>query len=175
MNRTPAADDPAARRLPCMALGVLLVAAVGYIVATTGSLPATVATHFDGNGRPNGWMTRDGYRVFMLAFTVGLPLFVAAAVGWLPRRFPRAVNIPSREHWFAPERRDAALAYLARHGCLLGCLMVLFSVAIHALILDAHAASPPRLASDRLLWMLAAFLIGITAWAFALFRRFFVR
>ncbi|MDH5537706.1 MAG: hypothetical protein OEZ08_19310, partial [Betaproteobacteria bacterium] len=125
-----------------------------------------------GHGRPNGWMTREGYRVFMLAFTVGLPLFVTAAIGWLPGRFPRAINLPNREHWLAPERRDAALAYLTRHGCLLGCLMVLFSAAIHALILDAHASSPPLLASERLLWMLAGFLIGITAWALALFRRF---
>jgi uncharacterized membrane protein len=163
------------RSLQCVALGVLLVAAVGYILATTGSLPATVATHFDGNGRPNGWMTREGYRAFLLAFTIGLPLFVAAAIGWLPSRFPRAINLPNREHWFAAEHRDAALAYLARHGCLLGCVMVLFSAAIHALILDAHAHSPPLLASEGLLWVLVVFVIAITAWAFSLFRRFGVR
>lgn len=172
MMRPPATEDPAVRSLPCLALGALLFAAVAYIIVTSGALPATVATHFDGSGRPNGWMTRAGYRVFMLAFTIGVPLFVAGAVSWLPSRFPRATNIPNREHWLAPERRGAALAYLARHGCLLGCLMVLFSAGIHALILDAHKSTPPHLAADRLLWMLAAFLVGITVWAFALFRRF---
>lgn len=161
--------------MPCLALGVLLVAAAGYVATTTDSLPAIVATHFDGNDRPNGWMTREGYRVFMLAFTIGLPLFVAAAVGWLPRRFPNATNIPNRAHWLAPERREAAFAYLARHGCLLGCLMAVFSAGIHALIVDAHAVSPPRLASDRLFWMLAAFLIALTVWAITLLRRFAVR
>jgi len=172
MRASPVIDDAAARRLPFIALAVLVLATAGYEIATTGGLPATVATHFAGDGRPNGWMTRDGYRIFIVAFTIALPLFVTVSIGWLPRRFPRFTNIPNRDHWFAPERRAAAFAFLAGHGALLGSLLVLFAGGIHALILNAHTRQPPRLDHGLLAWMMAAFLVGLTLWSIALFRRF---
>jgi hypothetical protein len=42
-------------------------------------LPANLATHFDGSGRPNGWMTRDVSLFFMLGMTAFM-LIVATLV-----------------------------------------------------------------------------------------------
>ena len=61
------------------------VVASSYIVATTGALPDNVASHFGPGNAANGFMTRDGYLVFMLFFALVLPLFLAAMIGLLPR------------------------------------------------------------------------------------------
>ena len=73
----------------------LILAAAWHIDATVALLPDSVATHFAGGGRPNGWMTREGYRVFMLLFVTLLPLFMVAMAGWLPRLFPPPPIFPT--------------------------------------------------------------------------------
>jgi hypothetical protein len=71
--------------LPRLLFVLLLVVAPVVIFATSASLPARVATHFGRGGYANGWMTHDGYLMFILAFTVLLPLSVVMLVGVLPR------------------------------------------------------------------------------------------
>lgn len=150
----------------------LLAVATALLFANFGRLPDRVPTHFGAGGVPNGWMTRGGYTTFMLAFTVGLPVLMVAAIGVLPRFAPRLVNLPNRDHWLAPERRGDSLAFLGRHACLLGCLMVLLAMGVHWLIVRASRTSPPRLEEGPLLWMLAVFLVALVAWIVAIVRRF---
>ncbi len=160
------------QHFPKILLAVLMVLAAMLIDSTTGRLPETVATHFAGSGRPNDFMSNDGYRLFMLFFTIGFPLFVTLTVTYLPRRFPGRTNIPHRNYWLAPERREASLEYLARHGLYLGCLLVLFSSGIHLLILEAHHRNPPHLNEDLFFLFMALFLVGVGIWIALLFRRF---
>jgi uncharacterized membrane protein len=159
-------------RAPCVAFAALLGGAAVLLLATTGALPDRIPTHFGGGGVPDAWMTRGGYTAFMLAFTIGLPLFVTAAVGVLPRLAPRFVNLPHRDHWLAPERRDASIAFLGRHACWLGCMMVLLAAGVHGLIVRASRATPPRLEEGLLVAMLGAFFIALAVWIVALYKRF---
>lgn len=159
-------------RVPCGAFLALLGFATSFLLATAGALPERVPTHFGAGGVPNAWMTPGGYTLFMLALTLGLPLLVAASVGLAPRLAPRLVNLPHRDHWLAPERRDGSLAFLGRQGCRLGCLMVLLAAGVHWLVLRASRLSPPRLEEGLLLAMLGAFVVALTAWIIAMFRRF---
>jgi uncharacterized membrane protein len=160
--------------LPRIAFVVLLVVVTAVIVATTGSLPDRVATHFGGGGLANGFMSRDGYLLFMLAFTIVIPLFVVAMTGLLPgiARSPR--NIQHHDYWFAPARRAESSARLLNHACLLGCLMVLFFGGVHVALMVANAAVPPRLPETAFFVMLGAFLVGIAFWIFHM-RRMFAR
>ena len=96
-------------RLCSMLFAAVLIVVAWFIVATTGQLADPVATHFGSDYLANGFMTRDGYLAFSLAFSTLLPVIVAGAVGWLPRLFPRSVNVPNRDYWLAPERRAATL------------------------------------------------------------------
>ncbi len=68
-------------------------------------MPSVMATHFDGTGRANGWMTVPvaiGFEcaivaVLLLAF-VGLPRL-------LSRLDPSLINLPNKGHRLAPARR----------------------------------------------------------------------
>ena len=160
------------RSLPLLSLLVLIGATAAFVFATVGSLPPHVATHFGGNGAPNGWMSRSAYTVFMLGFTVAFPLLVSAMAGRLPRLFPDLTNVPYRHYWMAPERRAATLDFLADHACWLGCLMAVMAGAVHWLIMHAHSHPPVRLATASFLTTIGLFLSALTVWIVLLLRRF---
>jgi uncharacterized membrane protein len=159
-------------RLAWLVFMLCLSIAAIFIVATTGELPDHVASHFGPGNTANGFMTRGGYLVFMLAFALVLPIFVAAMVGLLPRVRTNSINIPHRAHWLEPKRREATLNALSAHGAWLGSLIALFIVAIHYVVLVANRISPPRLPADLFRILLIAFLVGIALWIGTLFLRF---
>jgi uncharacterized membrane protein len=159
-------------RLAWLVFVLCLAVAASYIVATTGALPDKVASHFGPGNAANGFMTRSGYLLFMLFFALVLPLFLAAMVGLLPRLRPQSINLPHREHWLDATHLDATLNALSAYGAWLGVLVVLFTAALHYVLLAANASSPPQLPGG-LFWMLVvAFLVAMAAWIGALFLRF---
>jgi hypothetical protein len=149
-----------------------LIVVCAFIAATTGQLPARVASHFGAGNMPNGWMSRDGYLAFMLFFALAFPIVIVAAVGWLPRIAPRAINVPHRDYWLAPVRREGTLAALASHASWLGCLLVLFIAGVHYAILEANASVPQRLPAEYFWMLMIGFLAALALWIGGLFLRF---
>jgi serine/threonine-protein kinase len=149
-----------------------MAATVAFILATVPALPDQVGTHFGAGGVADGWMTRDGYRLYMLAFAVGFAGFIVAMIGVLPRLVPGAINVPNRAYWLAPERRAETAAFLLAHACLLGVLIEAMIAGVHWLVLEANAATPPRLATVPFVTLLGAFLACVLVWIAALVRRF---
>ncbi len=160
------------RRVVSLLFPITLVGVFIYLLMTTPSLPERVASHFAANGRANGYMSRDGYEVFILAFAIGIPLFVVGVVGLLPRVFPGAINLPDRDYWLAPERREDTLGYLFGWACSLGSLLSLFIAAIHAAVMVANAYEPPRLPGTLFVILLVAFGVGMLVWVAALMSHF---
>ena len=159
-------------RICSLLFAVVLIVVGWFIVTTTAGLPASVASHFGGGWLANGWMARDDYLVFSLAFSTLLPLIVAAIVGWLPRLYPNLVNVPNRDYWLVPERRTTMLDTLALSGVALGALLSIFMGGIHGLILKANAVVPPRLPAGDFWTLLIAFLVLLTVWIGVLWTRF---
>lgn len=151
---------------------LLLMAGAVLIGVTVDRLPEQIASHFGAHGVPNGWMTRDGYRLFMLALAFGLPLVVVVSMAVLPRRFSMGVNIPHREFWLAPARRETTLRYLEAHAYWLGSLLVVFIIAIHWLLFVANATQPPNLPLPPFVLLMVSFLVGLGIWAVTLLRHF---
>src|SRR5438445_13158592 len=140
-------------RLAWLVLFLCLAVAAACIVTTSVALPDQVASHFGPGNAANGFMTRDGYLVFMLFFTLVLPLFLAAMVGLLPRMRPNSINLPNREHWLDPMRREGTLISLSSYGAWLGIMIAIFTSTVHHVLSFAKASSPQRLPS--LLFLLA--------------------
>ena len=160
------------QRLAWLVFALCLAAATTYIVITTGALPDKVASHFGPGNAPNAFMTRGGYLMFMLAFAVVLPIFIAAMIGLLPRARPDSINVPHKSYWLDPKRREETLNALAAHGAWLGSMIALFIAALHYVLLVANASSPPHLPADLFLMLLGGFVAGVLLWAGALYLRF---
>ena len=150
----------------------LLFAGAAFVVSTTAALPERVASHFGTGGHADGYMTRDGYRWFMLFFTAGFPPLIVLAIAGLPRLIPQYTNIPNREYWLAPERRAQAFDFLTTHALWFGILLVLFMCAVHWLVVQANAQHPPRLANGPFLMSLGLFLAALAVWIVTLTRQF---
>ncbi len=151
---------------------LLLVVTAILIGVTTDRMPAQIASHFGANGRANAFMDQSTYRMFMLAFAVGIPVLVVLVAGVLPRRLSGAVNLPNREYWLAPVRRDATLRYLESHAYWLGSLLVVFMAAIHFLLIAANASQPPNLPSRPFVMLMVAFVFGTGIWMATLILHF---
>lgn len=161
-----------AARKPAILLTLLVAAFVFDVLLTAQTLPPRVATHFDGAGHANGWMSRAGHLRFMLCFGVGLPLFLAGlfyAIRIMPTGL---VNMPHRDYWLAPERRADTNNRLFAHGLWLACLMLLFFAAVHHQIIGANRTPTPRLSSEGTIVLLGAFLAGLLVWIVRLYRLF---
>jgi uncharacterized membrane protein len=150
----------------------VVVAAIAAIVLTSHQLPERVASHFGPDGVANGFMPREMYLAFMIGLGVGLPTLVALAVGISVRHASRFINIPNREYWLAPARREATTAYLAAHTSWLAIGLAAFAVAVHLLVIRANRLNPPRLDTDVLIALLAVLAAVLAAWVAMLSRRF---
>lgn len=94
-----------------------------------GRLPAVVPSHFGASGAPNAWMPRAGF-VGLYAFVV---LFLAIALTLSIRRakaLPNSsLNLPHKDYWLAPERRQATLSAIEAQ-------MFVFGAATFVLLFD---------------------------------------
>jgi len=150
----------------------LTVFAVVFIIYTTRYLPDSVVTHFGAGNQANGWMSRAGYLLFMLAFLIGVSVLVSFVVGTLPRKFPHWTNIPNRDYWLSPARREESLRYLSARGKRLGCLIVMMMLGMHYVILKANHIQPPALPGPTFSAVLFGFALALIWWIVRLYRRF---
>ncbi|MBA4107643.1 MAG: hypothetical protein C0485_18065 [Pirellula sp.] len=158
-------------------LAPLAIALFGYaallvgMAATYSRLPERMASHFDASGVANGWMSRDGYVWLMVGVVTFVTLTMLAAFGSV-RFLPKSlINIPRRDYWLAPERRDETARSLMRFGLLMVGFESLFFLAIHLMVVAANESQPVRLSND-VWWLLVAFLATTGAFLFKLYRRF---
>ena len=157
---------------PLWILILLWILYGAMIVVTYDHWPPRVATHFDLQGNPNGWMSRNANVVVFAVLGVALPICmygIFSLARFIPVRF---VNLPRREYWLAPERLDATLRELRRQALWLGCLVVLFIAGLYVVTLLANQQNPAQLDSSLVLALLGGFLLGLAIWVVFLLRRF---
>jgi hypothetical protein len=147
---------------------VVYLAALGY----TGSvMPERVASHFGFAGEPDGWMSRPAYLTSMAAVGVALPVVLALAA-WAVRMAPVGViNLPHRDYWLAPERRERTRAEIAGRMLWLSSLVVVFLLGVHVMVDAANRQEPRRLSAFIWIWA-AGFLLVTVVWLLLLVRRF---
>lgn len=160
------------RSVPAIAFLLLAAFFIVSVLSSAASLPFTVATHFSGAGHPNGWMSASGYVRFVIAFGIGLPVFIVLvfyAVRWLP---PSLINLPHKNFWLSPARLPETRRYLLLRGLWLGCMMLLFMLALHYTVVRANQATPPHLAPQSALALLIIFLAALAFWLITFLRHF---
>jgi hypothetical protein len=146
------------RSLPAATLLLIACGAV-FIWLTSQRLPPLVAAHFDSAGHVNAYMPRGRYIALLLGIAVVMPLFLVV----VPRRaFAKPglrINLPNRDYWLAPERREETFRFLARQTSVFAWLLVLFLCYVQWLVVRANALTPPSLDSAALVSGLLVFLV----------------
>jgi uncharacterized membrane protein len=159
-------------RNPAIIFALLLIGYVVFISCTVPLLPEQVASHFDINGRPNGWMSRSSAAIFQVVVGLVLPLVIVAGFG--AARFVSAekINMPRKDFWFAPERREETCAYLLRQGLWLANMEIGLQCAVWYQLVESNDMKMPQLSSFGFLATLGVFGIAMIVWVLNLFRHF---
>jgi uncharacterized membrane protein len=87
-----------------IALLILVLVAVVQFTYYYPRLPEMVASHFDGEGRPNGCMPKNEFfKMFAVitALIIGIFLLLPKLIKRVP---PSMINLPNKDYWLAPER-----------------------------------------------------------------------
>ncbi len=158
------------RRLARILFFAATFTALALAVRQHGSLPARVATHFGAGGQPNGWMSRDNHTIGQ----VGISLFIGglffALTFYLARVPDRFVNLPHRDYWLAPKRRDETFAWIGSMLFWLGALLQGFLAYVFHEIWRANLITPPALRLNSLWLQLSLFIITVGLVITLLFR-----
>lgn len=159
-------------RLPVTIFLILLVLGVFQNLAYGPALPDVVASHFDGAGRPNGHQTRAAFRATQL-LVLGL---IAATLGGsvlLVRSLPvEWVNVPHREHYLAPERRQESLDYLCRWLMWFTDVTLFFILYVFQLTLIANSGGSGRLPNFPMWGGLGLYFVFVAVAMVHMFARF---
>lgn len=158
--------------LPTALLAALVAATLGLLAWGSVALPEQVASHFDRRGIADGWMERDAFLRFQAGYALAFPL-LAPAILFCVRFLPdRAISLPRKEFWLAPERRACTFAWLFTWGIWFGVLSGVFSSALFAACIAANVVEPARLPVAFTGVAGSAFTVAVIVWIVALFRHF---
>ena len=153
------AASPVIRRLLVLAPFV----AAGHFAAYYSVLPLRVASHFGANGVADGWMSRGAFGVTYVG-TVVLMVVLFGGISALVRRLPVGlINLPHREYWLAPPRREETLRRLDVDMGWMGLGTIVLLIVTFQLCLEANRNGTFRL-SNAIWGVLAVYLVAMTAW-----------
>lgn len=153
------------------AIVVLLALAVAQAVAYYPQLPDVVASHFDGSGHPNGWMSKTEF----IAIDLVVLVLIAVLFLWIPvgiGRIPLHLwSLPNRQYWLAPERRDETRRIFDVWMGAFGIATILLLLAAFQLAIQANL-NPPAILSPILTPILVAYFAFTGIWTVLFYRRF---
>ena len=150
-------------RTPMAVLLLLAAVAAAQMIHYYPVLPESLAVHFGASGEPNGWSDKTDFVLRYGAIELFIVL-LGAASGLLLRTIPPAlVNIPHRDYWLAPERRQETVGFLSNQVLWMETATLAFLIAIAQLVFKENlGGSPPRLSGD--FWYILAAFVGATVW-----------
>jgi uncharacterized membrane protein len=162
-------DDP---RLPRFLYAFLALVCLLMMAYYYPQMPQRMASHFAGDGRANGWQSRDAFFVLMLLVTS-----TSAIVGFLaPRqiaaRSNARINLPHRDYWLAPGRRAETMRFISSTMAWFACGILFVLISGTFLALRANLAPEHRFDSEAMLVVLGGFFLGLLGLLVRLVRHF---
>jgi len=157
---------------PYAILALAWLAFAAYVWWSSAQLPERVATHFGANGTPNGWQTQAGYLRFTLIFGTVVPGFVLGTFMLIRQLNGWGLNIPHKDYWLAPDRRQETMDFVQRRGVWMAGLMLAFLTSVHYSILVANAQTHVSLPPAFFI-LIGAFVVATLVWSVTLIRHFY--
>jgi hypothetical protein len=146
-------------RLPSSIFLVLaLVGAMQYFYYAP-RLPAIVASHFGIGGLVNGWQTKTAFFSIELIIIL-LATVISFGVPRLIEAMPVSlINLPHKEFWLGPERREDSLSYIRTWSAWFGCGLLAFLLFVMELAFRANLQTPPQFNNAAFVPAFLAFIV----------------
>ena len=135
-------------------------------------LPETVASHFDGTGRPNGWSSKQSFYALYLILA-GVMSFVFFVLPKLLHRIPASlINIPHREYWLTPQGKEQALAMLEQEMGWFGIAILIVIILTIQFAINANLEADGGMRAGQMWILVGGFFVFTGIWLVRLYRRF---
>lgn len=154
---------------------IAVVVVVGVLIAHAAyfypELPDVMASHFDGSGRPDGWMSKPFFFTFEGILLAVLLLVFQVFRSRLSKVSSRFVNLPNKEYWLDSSRIGEAAETLGRSNDWLCVGIVGLFLTVNHFVFLANINKEP-LASLAIWVILISFLGFLLIWSVVFWRRF---
>ena len=136
-------------------------------------LPERMASHFAADGTPNGWQPKQAF--FLLScVVVGMSALVAfLAPRSLSSRPAEKINLPHRQYWLAPERREDTMRFIRAQMVWFGCGLQFVLLYGTSQAINANLPSVGYFDAKGMWYVVAGFLCFILVWIIHFLRHFY--
>ncbi len=149
-----------------MICGFLGQAAIYYSI-----LPDPMASHFNGAGQADSWMSKQGF----FALEGVILLIVICEFTFLPfliKKMPDSlINLPNKNFWLAPERRAETFAAIGRGFEWFSIMLLALFIAVNQLVFRANIRGE-NLNAIAIWTVLGIFLLFTLIWMIKFIRHF---
>ena len=157
-------------RLSRMILIFLIGVFVSQCVYYYPNLPQLMASHFDGAGVPNGWMSKQSF-ILLEAVILSFIILEFTFLPWLIGKMPnRLINMPNKDYWFAAERRRETINIIQHFFEWFSAGLLVLFITVNQLVFRANINNE-NLSSYSWL-ILVGFFAFVIVWLIKFFRRF---
>ena len=152
-------------------LVLLIILTIVHIVYYYPRMPEEMISQFDSHGQPSSTMSRSAFFIIYAALVVMMGLLFPG-MGLLLKKIPVGlINLPRREYWFAPERKEETIRVLNIYFVWFGNATLIF------ILLLMHYMFMVNLGEEshfmiRFGWVLGIYLAFVLAWTGHLLIRF---
>jgi uncharacterized membrane protein len=127
-------------------------------------LPERIASHFDSQGKADGWSSKTGFYVLWYFLIVFMNVWVPLSCILLRKVPSSMLSIPHKEYWLATEERKGKLGpviFVTMAGVFIGVNIIMFMVFQHTALFSLGRESSLRVFEIVVLVVvLIAFAIG---------------
>ncbi len=163
-------DDP---RFPKTVFLLMLLAGLLEWGRYYPRLPEKMAAHFNFEGLPNGWMPKDVFFLLMLVVAVGSASIIAfLSPRIIASRPDNQINLPHKDYWLAPARREATFRFIAAQMGWFGCAVLFVLLFGTYLAIQANLSPDFRFDNATMIKVMAGFLFLTLLWMIRFIRHF---
>jgi uncharacterized membrane protein len=146
-------------RFPASIFVLLVVFGAGQFAYYAPRIPDVLGSHFARGGFVNGWQTKAAFFSAELAM-IALATVVSFGIPRLIAVVPVSlINLPHKEYWLAPERREDTLVYIRVWSAWCGCGLLAFLLFVVELAFRANLRTPPQFDNAAFVPALLAFVV----------------
>jgi uncharacterized membrane protein len=160
-------------RLATLLYFLMLVLGLLQWVQAYPQLPETMASHFNGDGTPNGWQPKEAFFLMTSLVTAltAVPTFLV--VRRICKRSPDRINLPNKAYWLSPEHQQETWRFLNSQMAWFGCGLLFVLLYGISQAINFNLPNVRHFDARGLLCVLGGFLLFLVLWLAHFLRHFY--
>jgi len=159
-------------KLPVLLFFILIIITIVQIVYYYFKLPPSVASHFNIDGRPDKWISKNAFaaiHVALIAFVSG----IFCSAGLLLRKIPPSLlNLPNKDYWLEPQRKEATYSTFTGFMFIFADMTLVFFLLVFRLVYNYNLSYSGGL-GNSMFYYLILYSFAICIFCIQFFKKFY--